>query len=347
MALKDLYETLRVPRKASAREIRRAYRDLARKYHPDFNPGDPLAVQKFREIQEAYEVLGNAQTRKAYDYYGLDFSDRVPARAPTRPAEPAPQPNARRASTTRPPDFTNVLRDFAADHRYRPAVGFPRLVSAAQIVYVTAPLVFVVGTLLYLTLPDAGVRELKRAQEALRHATSWKVESRLANAGSAPGDYLLEVSCPSSERTTRRIRAATLGSSQEFTLETVAIGNESYMRNSRANGWTRMDAAATGATTACADLQRLQDTPGLPPLQRWLSGSYVIEKERLRETPEGKCRDWKILGPGAVPYTEYVCLGVKDHLPRFQGAPGSPIELRFYDWNVPIEILPPPLVDSQ
>ncbi|MGI8551806.1 MAG: DnaJ domain-containing protein, partial [Dehalococcoidia bacterium] len=70
MATKDLYEALGVKRDASKKELRSAYRKLARKYHPDVNPGDKAAEQKFKEINSAYEVLSDAEKRKKYDKYG-------------------------------------------------------------------------------------------------------------------------------------------------------------------------------------------------------------------------------------------------------------------------------------
>jgi hypothetical protein len=194
------------------------------------------------------------------------------------------------------------------------------------------------------------VREFQRAQEALRQVTSWKVEGRLAASDSSAGEYVVEVSCPSSERTTRHIRpSASQSGAREFTLEEVAIGNDRYTRISWANRWTRLPSVGTAATVACAYLQRLQDAPGLPPLQRWLNGSYVIEKENVRETSDGKCREWKVVTPGgfsSAANTDFVCLGVKDHLPKSQGAPGSWAEVRFYDWNVPNEIVAPALTDA-
>lgn len=68
----DYYELLGVPRSASADEIRKAYRKLAMKYHPDRNQGDESAADKFKEISEAYEVLSDAQKREAYDRFGHD-----------------------------------------------------------------------------------------------------------------------------------------------------------------------------------------------------------------------------------------------------------------------------------
>jgi DnaJ-class molecular chaperone len=67
---KDYYEILGVPRTAPADEIKRAYRKLARTYHPDINPEDPTAEDKFKELNEAYEVLSDPETRKRYDELG-------------------------------------------------------------------------------------------------------------------------------------------------------------------------------------------------------------------------------------------------------------------------------------
>ncbi|MBS3818078.1 molecular chaperone DnaJ [bacterium] len=67
---KDYYKVLGVNRDASASEIKKAYRKLARKYHPDLNPGDKQAEAKFKEIQEAYSVLSDPKKRKQYDQYG-------------------------------------------------------------------------------------------------------------------------------------------------------------------------------------------------------------------------------------------------------------------------------------
>jgi DnaJ-class molecular chaperone len=67
---KDYYSVLGVRRNASAKEVKQAYRRLARRYHPDVNPGDASAEQKFKEISEAYEVLGDPERRQQYDRFG-------------------------------------------------------------------------------------------------------------------------------------------------------------------------------------------------------------------------------------------------------------------------------------
>ncbi|EMI45819.1 DnaJ C-terminal domain-containing protein [Rhodopirellula sp. SWK7] len=69
----DLYQTLGVSRDADKSDLQKAYRKLARKYHPDMNPDDKAAQEKFKRVQEAYEVLGDEQKRAAYDRYGPDF----------------------------------------------------------------------------------------------------------------------------------------------------------------------------------------------------------------------------------------------------------------------------------
>ena len=70
MSKQDFYTTLGVQRTASADELKKAYRGLAMKFHPDKNPGDKAAEQKFKEISEAYEVLKDEQKRAAYDRFG-------------------------------------------------------------------------------------------------------------------------------------------------------------------------------------------------------------------------------------------------------------------------------------
>src|SRR5271154_729457 len=76
-AKQDYYELLGVDRKASAKDIRTAFRKLARKYHPDLNPGDKASEEKFKELQEAYDVLSDTKKRGIYDQHGF-YSDNMP-----------------------------------------------------------------------------------------------------------------------------------------------------------------------------------------------------------------------------------------------------------------------------
>jgi molecular chaperone DnaJ len=69
---RDYYEVLEISRTAEAAEIKSAYRKLARKFHPDVNPGDPTAEEQFKEVQEAYEILSDDQKRQVYDRFGHD-----------------------------------------------------------------------------------------------------------------------------------------------------------------------------------------------------------------------------------------------------------------------------------
>ena len=73
MQVKDYYKTLGVAREATEKEIRSAYRKLARKYHPDVNPNNKESEAKFKDINEAYEVLSDAEKRKKYDKFGADW----------------------------------------------------------------------------------------------------------------------------------------------------------------------------------------------------------------------------------------------------------------------------------
>ena len=73
MEFVDYYKILELPKTATEAEIKKAYRKLARKYHPDINPNDKDAERKFKEINEANEVLSHAENRKKYDKYGKDW----------------------------------------------------------------------------------------------------------------------------------------------------------------------------------------------------------------------------------------------------------------------------------
>ena len=77
----DYYETLGVSRTAKEDEIRKSYRKLARKYHPDLNPGDKSAEERFKKVQEAYDIISDPKKRQVYDQYGF-YSDNIPPGGP-------------------------------------------------------------------------------------------------------------------------------------------------------------------------------------------------------------------------------------------------------------------------
>ena len=74
---KDYYETLGIARSADTDEIRKAYRKLARKFHPDLNPGDKASEERFKKVQEAYDILSDDNKKKVYDQFGF-YSDNIP-----------------------------------------------------------------------------------------------------------------------------------------------------------------------------------------------------------------------------------------------------------------------------
>jgi molecular chaperone DnaJ len=80
-AKQDYYDLLGVAKKASAKDIRTAFRKLARKYHPDLNPGDKSSEEKFKQLQEAYDVLSDSKKRQMYDQHGF-YSDNIPPGGP-------------------------------------------------------------------------------------------------------------------------------------------------------------------------------------------------------------------------------------------------------------------------
>jgi molecular chaperone DnaJ len=88
----DYYETLGVPRQAAADDIRKSYRKLARKYHPDLNPGDKSAEERFKNVQEAYDILSDPKKRQMYDQFGFYSENGFAGAGPGGPGAQGPPP---------------------------------------------------------------------------------------------------------------------------------------------------------------------------------------------------------------------------------------------------------------
>ncbi|MBI4302818.1 MAG: J domain-containing protein [Chloroflexi bacterium] len=129
MAGKDYYGLLGIKRDASEQEIKQAYRRLARKHHPDVNPGNKAAEAKFKEINEAYEVLSDKEKRKKYDMYGdqWQYADQF---AKAREQQQTPywdfaQPGAREYGSEAG-DFDTLLNDLFGSRTARRGAPRPR-----------------------------------------------------------------------------------------------------------------------------------------------------------------------------------------------------------------------------
>ena len=129
--VRDYYEILGVTKKSSSEDVKRAYRSLARKYHPDRNPGNKVAEEKFKDINEAYEVLSDVTKRAQYDQFSKAWGKKG-NNTPNPPYNPFDDffngSSPRRTTTTEPPRRKRV-----EDNDYRPGTTKrPRVVSRPQ-----------------------------------------------------------------------------------------------------------------------------------------------------------------------------------------------------------------------
>jgi curved DNA-binding protein CbpA len=116
MVTKDPYKALGLSREASQEDIRKAHRKLVRKYHPDANPEDPRAEERFKEVQRAYEVLSNEQKRREYDEGLRTSSTASPGRPRSRESASRPRTRAggrTAGGTTHTVDLSELLGKLA------------------------------------------------------------------------------------------------------------------------------------------------------------------------------------------------------------------------------------------
>lgn len=201
-AVRDYYEVLGVPRTATEKEIKTAYRRLARKYHPDLNPGDKSAEGRFKELQAAYDVLSDAEKRKKYDQFGPNWEHISQAGATDFGAN-GPKVEFNYGTGT---DFSDILNDLfggigstasgrgsRAGFRPRPRAGEdieqPVDVSLEESYF---------GTTRVLEIPngDGTSRRLEvKVPAGVRSGARIRLagEGRRGTAGGPPGDMYLSV----------------------------------------------------------------------------------------------------------------------------------------------------------
>jgi curved DNA-binding protein len=109
MEFRDYYKTLGVAKTASEKEIKQAFRRLARKHHPDVNPGDRAAETAFKELNEAYEVLGDPASRKKYDELGANWRQYEQAGAGAGWAAPGGAPGSASYRTMSPEEMADLF----------------------------------------------------------------------------------------------------------------------------------------------------------------------------------------------------------------------------------------------
>src|SRR5260370_7942916 len=119
----DYYEVLGISRGAKDEDVRKAYKKLARKHHPDLNPGDKAAEERFKKVQEAYDVLSDPKKRQVYDQYGF-YSDNIPPGG-GRPGAGPQDPGMGFGGF----DFSDFMNQSGGARQQAGAGGFPNISS--------------------------------------------------------------------------------------------------------------------------------------------------------------------------------------------------------------------------
>ncbi len=200
----NLYETLGVSRRASDEEIRRAFRKLAKENHPDLNPGSPAAVERFKKITAANEILGDPQKRRQYDAGEIDAkgeSRRPQWRPGTGPGGARARTNSGGADDFNLSDiFSDVFgqgQGMGRGGAGRPGTGQHGFVSKGQDLRYTLEVDFlesVVGAKKRVTLPEGGVLDLA-VPEGVTDGQVLRLKGKggPGHNGGAAGDALVEV----------------------------------------------------------------------------------------------------------------------------------------------------------
>jgi len=188
--------------------------------------------------------------------------------------------------------------------------------------------------------PETGEQAVRRAQEAMKHATTWKMRSVTPSIeGRLAVETLDEYSCPSKRRHTDHYQSAPGNPQSSLTRVILTIDGQVYFFDSNMSRWTKGYDHSWDPPSKCKELVDGLDPGGLPPLTMWLRSS--VTKGELQGTSAGRCQDWILAHPNTPEGDEHLCLGVDDYLPRSYKA--GPVVFQYFDWNVPIDMTPPNL----
>ena len=203
MANKSYYDILGVKKDASDDEIKKAYRNLAKKFHPDKNKGDKNAEAKFKEISEAYAVLGDKEKRTQYDRLGTEAFSGNPFAGGANPfteffsgAGRGGRRGGRRATTTTSADFTDIFSDLFGGRAGAGAAGYDFGPQRGQDLEAETTIDFrdaVLGTTMELHIGNERVRV--RIPEGVRDGQTIRIRGKGAAGveGGQPGDLNVKV----------------------------------------------------------------------------------------------------------------------------------------------------------